>query len=163
MPAPGPKGSPRPVIRLAQLGDVEKMQALINHFATGNTMLSRSLLELYSNIRDYVVVARGDEILGTCALHIYWSDLAEIKALTVSEALQGKGWGRRLTEFCLKEARRLGIRRVFALTYQDQFFTKLGFALINRDQLPQKVWMECINCIKFPNCDEKAMMFEFPE
>ncbi|HNW91702.1 MAG TPA: N-acetyltransferase [bacterium] len=146
------------VVRPARLTDVEKMQALISRYAERRLMLNRKLLELYSDIREYQVVARGDEILGTCALHIFWSDLAEIRALTVAEELQGRGYGGRLVDACIAEARHLGIRRVFALTYVGGFFQKIGFRDAAKSELPQKVWMECVRCPKFPNCDEQALV-----
>ena len=146
------------VVRPARLNDVEKMQVMISRYAERRLMLNRKLLELYSDIREYQVVARGDEILGTCALHIFWSDLAEIRALTVAEELQGKGYGKKLVEACIAEARLLGLKRVFALTYVGDFFLRIGFRAAAKEELPQKVWMECVRCPKFPNCDEQALL-----
>ena len=146
------------VVRPARLTDVDKMQAVISRYAERRLMLNRKLLELYSDVREYQVVARGEEILGTCALHVFWSDLAEIRALTVAEELQGRGYGVKLVEACIAEARALGIVRVFALTYVGDFFRKLGFRDAAKHELPQKVWMECVRCPKFPNCDEQALL-----
>ncbi len=148
------------VIRPARLADVEQMQLIISRYADQHLMLNRKLMELYSDIREYRVAARGDEVLGTCALHIFWSDLGEIRALTVSEKLKGHGYGRQLVAACIDDARALGLKRVFALTYVRDFFRKVGFQDVPKEKLPQKVWMECVRCPKFPDCDEQALVMD---
>lgn len=147
-------------IRKANVNDVANMQVLINKYADKGELLPRSLNQLYENIRDFIVVEIDGTIIGTCALHICWSDLAEVKGLVVDKPYQKKGYGRALVETCINEARELGIYRVFALTYRPEFFKKLGFYDIDKSQLPQKVWTECINCVKFPNCGEFAVMLD---
>lgn len=144
-------------LRKARISDVEEMQALINSFAERGELLPRSLSQLYESIRDFFVLVKDGHIVGTCALHIAWSDLAEIRSLTVDPEIQGQGFGRQLVEACLNEARELGICRVFALTYKPEFFYKLGFRNIDKSELPHKVWSDCINCPKFPNCGEVAV------
>lgn len=147
-----------PVARKATVPDVPRLQKLIHTFAARDEMLHRSLNELYENIRDFVVVEENGEILACAALHVTWDDLAELKAVAVAEHAQGRGLGKLITDFCLAEARQIGLRRVFALTYKPEFFTKRGFQIIDRNMLPHKVWGECIKCHKFPNCNEVAMM-----
>jgi amino-acid N-acetyltransferase len=134
------------------------MQELINSFADNGELLPRSLNMLYEDLRDFILVEEEGRIVGTCALHINWEDLAEIKALTIAIPLQGKGLGRQVVEACLDEARVLGVTRVFALTYQPEFFKRIGFHEIEKAELPHKVWNECINCVKFPNCGEVAVI-----
>lgn len=145
-------------IRKPTVNDVIRMQSLINQYAERGKLLPRSLNQLYETIRDFVVLEIDGKIVGTCALHICWGDLSEIKALVVDEAYQRQGYGRALVEACLKESSDLGVFRVFALTYKPEFFRKLGFQDIDKSQLPQKVWTECINCVKFPNCGETALL-----
>ncbi len=125
-------------------------------------LLPRSFSELYSHLRDYYVVVEDDGpgISGCCALSIVWENLAEIRSLAIVSSLRGKGWGRKLVESCLSEAITLGIYKVFTLTYQVAFFTRLGFAEITKDVLPQKVWADCLRCPRFPDCDETAMLME---
>ena len=148
------------LIRKADIKDVVKIQKLIAHFAKRDLMLSRSLIDLYENIRDYYVVSSGSEILGCCALHICWEDLAEVKSLAVEESSHAKGIGRKLVKACIKEAKALRIKKVFCLTYVTDFFKKFGFRKIDRKKLPHKIWTECLQCHKFPNCDETAMMLK---
>ena len=95
-------------------------------------------------------------IVGCCALHISWEDLAEIKALVVADEVQGKGLGKALLDRCLAEASELGVPNVFALTYKPEFFEKAGFNRVDKSTLPHKIWSECINCAKFPDCGEEA-------
>jgi len=146
------------MIRKAKIQDIKEIQALINSFAEKKLMLPRSLNELYENLRDFWVYVDGKKIVGCAALHISWDDLAEIKSLAVSENWQGKGIGKELIAFCVKEAKELGSKRVFVLTYRMKYFNRLGFKRVKHDDLPHKVWAECINCPKFPNCQEIALI-----
>jgi len=145
------------MIRKARIPDVPAVQKLVNYFASKDEMLPRSLNAIYENIRDFFVIEERDRIIGCCALHITWSDLAEVKSLAVDESAQGHQLGTVLVEACLSEARHLGIPRVFALTYVPEFFEKLGFTRVDKATLPQKIWSECINCHKFPDCGEEAL------
>jgi len=134
---------------------------LLMHFADQGLLLPRSLSEIYDHLRDYTVMQTSDDsIVGVTALNICWEDLAEVKSLAVREDYQAKGMGRQLVEQCLSEAAVLGVSRVFTLTYQSEFFKKLGFRLVDKSSLPQKIWADCINCPKFPDCDEIALLME---
>lgn len=121
-------------------------------------MLPRSLNELYENIRDFWVAEENKKIIGCCALHVSWDNLAEIKSLAIQKNRQGRGLGRKLVSTCLQEAKELGTKQIFVLTYKTDFFKKLGFKRIKNTSLPHKIWAECINCCKFPNCQEVAMV-----
>ena len=148
------------LVRKAVIKDVKEIYELVESFARKGDMLHRPLNDLYANIRDFFVYEKDGEILGTCALHICWEDLAEVRSLAVKEGAAGKGVGKGLVDACLDEARRFGVRRVFALTYRPAFFEKMGFRSIEKDVLPHKIWGDCIKCVKFPNCDESAVMIE---
>jgi amino-acid N-acetyltransferase len=148
------------MIRKAKISDIKELHKLINFYAQRGEMLPRSVNELYENIRDFLVFEEKGEILGCCALHVSWEDLGEIKSLAVKPEYTGKGIGRKLIEGCLEETSELGIKRVFALTFKPEYFEKRGFKKIEKDELPHKIWSECINCPKFPNCDEIAMLKE---
>lgn len=150
------------MIRKAKISDVKDIHSLVNHYAEKDLMLPRSLNNLYDNIRDFYVLDIDGKLKGCAALHIIWDDLAEIKAVAVDESERGKGWGKKLVEECMKEAKELGIKKVFALTLIKDFFHKLGFKTVPKRKLPQKIWGECIHCIKFPDeCNETAVMCEF--
>lgn len=145
-------------VEKAKISDVAQMHKLINYFAGKEEMLARSLSEMYENIRDYFVVRQGERMIACAALHVNWSDLAEIKSLAVAEDNQKQGIGAQLVEACLNEAKELGIPTVFCLTYKPAFFEKFGFSQRDKMELPRKVWTECYRCPKFPNCDEVALI-----
>ena len=139
------------------------MYGLLHHFANKGLLLGRSLSSLYDQLRDfqvYVVEGKdGEEVVGVCSLHICWENLAEIRSLAVKETFHGRGIGGELIEACLVDAEALGITEIFTLTYQPGFFKKHGFEFIDKKELPHKVWSDCINCPKFPDCNEEAMIW----
>jgi amino-acid N-acetyltransferase len=150
-------------IRKAVIGDVKGIHRIINRFADQGLMLPRSLSELYDHIRDYYVLESPDSdnsVCGVCALGICWEDLAEIRSLAIDEGQNGKGFGKKLVGACLKEARNLGLKRVFVLTYVPDFFIKQRFQEVEKASLPQKIWADCLKCPKFPDCDEAALMID---
>lgn len=146
------------MIRKATLADVKAMQSLINQYADSGQMLPRALNELYEQLRDFHVYEEDGSLVGVCALHVSWDGLAEIRSLAVRKERMKRGIGAELVRHCLAEAAELQVKRVFALTYQDGFFRRLGFADVDKKELPHKIWTDCLNCVKFPNCDETALI-----
>ncbi len=146
------------MIRKALIQDIKQIQSLINYFAKKDIMLPRSLNELYDNIRDFWVFEDEHKVIGCCALHVCWQDLAEIKSLAVDKSKQRMGIGKKLVDACIAEAKEMGASKIFALTYQPGFFKKFAFKKTSTASLPHKVWAECINCPKFPDCQETAMV-----
>ncbi len=145
-------------IRKATIKDARDIHGLINKFAKKDKMLPRSLNEIYENIRDFFVCTEKGKIIGVSALHVLWDNLAELRSIAVLKEYQRKGIGRRLIRQCIKEAKMLGVKRVFALTYNSEFFKELGFKEIDKNSLPQKIWGDCLKCPKFPECDELAVI-----
>lgn len=146
------------MIRKATIKDVEQIQGLINAFANQDLMLPRSLNELYASVRDFWVYVHDKKVVGCAALHVCWLDLAELKSLAVAKRYQKKNKGSELVSVCIEEARSLGIKRIFTLTYLPGFFKRFGFKRVRHADLPHKIWAECINCPKFPNCREIALV-----
>jgi amino-acid N-acetyltransferase len=142
----------------ARISDAVDMHRLINFFADRGEMLPRPLSEIYENIRDYFIIRHEGKMIACAALHVNWSDLAEVKSLAVAEDFQRQGHGLKLVQACVDEARELGLPTVFCLTYKPVFFEKLGFTRVDRMELPRKVWNECYRCPKFLNCDEIALV-----
>ena len=150
------------MIRKARMSDVKGIQQLIADYAKKGDMLPRSLADIYENLRDYFVFLENDgELVGSAAIHIMWEDLAEVRSLAVREGRMRRGVGTQLVESCISEAIMLGIARVFALTYKPEFFEKLGFHIVDKAELPQKIWTDCLKCSKFPDCDEVALVADF--
>jgi amino-acid N-acetyltransferase len=146
-------------VEKARIPDVPQIHKLINGFADRGLMLARPLSEIYESIRDFFVIREGGEVIACAALHVSWSDLAEIRSVAVAEDQQKKGLGAKLVVACLKEANELGIKTVFCFTYQPEFFKSQKFIDIEKMELPRKVWTDCFRCPKFPNCDETALIY----
>lgn len=146
------------IYRKAKMTDVESIHGLINKYADMGLMLARSRISLYEGLREYTVAEKEGIVVGVGGLHILWHDLAEIRALAIDPAYTRLGIGRQIVHLLEQEARKLELPRLFALTYQTEFFKKCGFEEVENKNLPQKVWKECINCPKFPHCDEQAVV-----
>ncbi len=142
------------------LKDVKEMQRLVKLYSMRGEMLPRSLSDLYDNIRDFFVSVQKGKVVGICALHVCWEDLAEIRSLAVDEKVRRRGIGAKLVKACLEEAVILGACRIFALTYHPDFFGRLGFKEVDKSVLPHKIWTDCLKCVKFPDCDEIALVKE---
>ncbi len=148
--------------RKAKITDVEPIHALITDYAEKGLMLARPRTMLYESLREFTVAEDQGQVVGAGSLHIIWEDLAEIRALAVAPGYAKMSIGRSLVNMFIEEACELAIPRVFALTYQQGFFAKCGFQVVAKESLPQKVWKECVNCPKFPNCEEIAMITDTP-
>jgi len=144
----------------ASIEDPGAIASLINYYGARQIMLPRSLHDIYEHLRDFFVYRESEKVLGCAALHITWQRLAEIRSLAVLEEAQGRGIGSGLVEACLQEARQMGIKRVFALTYEAGFFRRFGFRDYQKEKLPHKIWADCLKCPKFPNCDEQALIID---
>jgi amino-acid N-acetyltransferase len=145
-------------IRKAKISDLKQVHRLINDYAKREQMIPRSLSELYETLRDFVICDVDGNVCGVCALHIMWEDLAEIRSLAVDKGYQKRGIGKDLIKQCMKEAKALGVKRIFALTYSPEFFKKMGFSDTDKSSLPQKIWGDCLRCPRFPECDEHAVI-----
>jgi len=146
------------MIRPATVHDVPQIAEVINAHAELGRMLFKSYAQLYEDLRDFAVYEKEGKIIGCTALTIIWADLAEVRSLEVDEKCRGQGIGKALVNWTIEEARRLQIRRIFALTYEQAFFAKLGFEVVDKDSLPLKVWSDCVRCPKREGCDEIAVV-----
>ncbi len=146
------------IVRKPNAGDGPAIQRLLAHFARKGELLPRTLNEVYRNLRDFFIAEVAGEVVGVCALSLYWEDLSEIRSLAVHESQGGRGLGSALVRACLEEAATLGVGRTFALTYRPTFFERLGFHVIDKRELPQKIWKDCLQCAKFNCCDEVALI-----
>jgi len=150
------------MIRKATIKDVKAIHTLLQEFSSKGELLARPLSELYDHVRDFSVCENNhrDTIVGCCALQFCWENLAEIRSLAVTSSQWGKKIGSRLVENAIEEAKSFNVQELFTLTYRPGFFKKFGFEEIDRSNLPLKIWADCILCVKFPDCDETAMMLK---
>ena len=139
----------QPVLRPARMCDAKKIHGLLMECSAEGLLLPRSLSNLYGQIRDFrILETGGGEFIGCAALAVIWENLAEVRSLAIAKPWRGNGFGNILVDEC----------RVFALTYQVRFFERNGFGVVSKDLLPQRVWIVCANCPRFPDCDEVAVM-----
>ena len=150
------------MIRKATIHEVKDIHAILSHYSLQGILLGRSLSDLYDQLRDFFVSVdtKNEKVTGTCGLHICWEDVAEIRSLAVRHEYKGTGIGKELVSACFEEAVQIGVKKLFVLTYVPDFFRKFGFYSVDKSVLPHKVWADCINCIKFPDCDEEALMLD---
>jgi len=154
------KSEPGILIRQAKVTDVDEIYKLIKENSDKGHMLPRSRYKIFSRLQGFVVVEdKAQEIIGCGALVILWGDLAEIQSLVIAPHKQGMGYGKKVVEFLIEKTASLNIPKVLTLTYQVDFFAKMGFTLINKDSIPRKIWGECLECPKLECCDETAMIY----
>lgn len=146
------------VCRQAQLEDVEPLYLMIENYARQGIMLPRSRSVLQRQIGDFVVAEVDGTVVGCGSLCRLGEELVEVRSLGIAEGYKGRGLGSMLVEQLVKEARRLSIPKVMALTYEVSFFLKNGFTVVDKEIFPEKVWTDCVNCAKQHCCDEIAVL-----
>ena len=146
--------------RHATFAEVEAMFTLINDFAAEGLMLPKSYSTLYEILPEFVVAVEVEtgKVAGCGALHCTWSELAEIRSLAVSKDFQRRGIGGEIVKLLIEDGKKLGVKKFFTLTYNTDFFASVGFQIVPKETLPQKIWSDCISCPHFPNCQEIAMI-----
>ncbi len=148
------------MIRNAKVSDASVIQSLVNSYAKNGEMLSLSLNDIYERIYEFVLWIENNEAVGVCALHSTWGDMAEIRSLAVKPEYLRKGIGGKLVNNLLERAKDMGFTKVFALTYRQDFFMSLGFLITDIENLPKKIWTDCLKCVKYPDCDETAVIID---
>ncbi|MDY7011474.1 MAG: N-acetyltransferase [Planctomycetota bacterium] len=148
------------MIRPAKISDAEAIRDLVNYYAERERMLHRSLESIYGSLRDFHVCCQDGRLIGCAALSISWGQIGEIRSLAVAPEKQKQGIGRKLVAVAIKEAKALGLKRIFTLTYEPEFFARFGFSVVDKETLPTKVWRDCLHCPKADACDEVAMILE---
>ncbi len=148
-------------LRKAKLSDIPAMQELVKKEVADGVILKRSDDEVATNIRSYVLVFKDNKLVGYGALHIHSPELSEIRSLIVSPEARGLGAGKKIVEYCKKEAKELGLKEILVLTYIADFFRKLDFVEIEKEKIPEhKIWLDCVKCIHFPVCNEISLMYK---
>ena len=147
------------VYRKPTFADVDEIYELIAGYAAQGLMLPKPHSVLYETLREFVVAEEvaSQKIIGVGALHLTWNELAEVRSMAVHKDFSRQGIGSAIVRKLLEEGRAVGVKNFFTLTYRPDFFAPLGFVTTTKESLPHKIWKECIECPKFPNCDEIAM------
>lgn len=145
-------------IRQAQLEDVPGIYALLKHYSDRGVLLPRPQSDIYGSLRDFYVIEEGGKIVVCAALLIYTKELGEVRSLAVDAAYMKLGLGSKMVQQLEQNADNIGLVKLMALTYEVDFFKKQNFNVVEMSELPEKVWGACINCYKFQNCDEIAVL-----
>lgn len=148
------------MIRKAVLDDVHDIHRLLTLYSKKGELLARPLHKIYDHLRDFWIYEEPEtrKTLGCCALQFCWENLAEIRSLAVDPDATGKGLGTALADRAIKEAVYFKVSDLFTLTYRPDFFKRFDFSIIDKNDLPLKIWADCIGCVSFPDCDEIAML-----
>ncbi|MDR1400806.1 MAG: N-acetyltransferase [Endomicrobium sp.] len=145
------------IIRPAKVTDTKEIHKIIEYYVNNKRMLRRSFSTLYEDIQEFVVFENRGKIIACGALHVLWEDLAEIKSLAVLDEYQRQGVGRKIVTSLQENAKNLGVNKVFVLSFDSEFFVKLGYKKIRKEDLPLKIWRECIDCHLFQGCGKIAL------
>lgn len=151
---------PEDTVRPATESDVQGIQVLLNHYAAMGDLLPRTKTDIIKQLGHFRVIERAGEVIACGSLENFTPELAEVRSLMVSESIKGSGLGRKIVEQLIQMAEDRGVKRLMALTYVPNFFHKLGFKTVDKNIFPEKVWGICVNCYKFENCDEIAVLKE---
>jgi len=149
--------SHRILVRVAEVDDVDAIAELLAPFAEQEIILPRSRDDIFQHLQEFVVACFDGDLAGVAAMHIYGSNLAEVRSLVVRVDMQGRGIGHLLLKACEKWGMGLGVACIFALTYVPEFFSRVGYEQVPKESLPQKIWTVCVHCSKFADCDEMAV------
>lgn len=154
--------APGLTIRRARPEDVPGIAGVIADYVLQGVLLPRPVSELYQCVREFHVVLRdaekGPEVVACAALRLLWGDLGEVRSLAVRPDHHGLGLGGALVRRVLDDARDLKLPRVIALTREVEFFERCGFSVQQRENLPRKVWTDCVRCPRRHACDEVAVV-----
>ena len=131
-------------IRPARTSDVREIRALVDSFAAPGKMLSKETVTLYESVQEFTVAVKDGVIIGCGALHVLWEDLAEVRTVAVAQEFQKTGIGHQILETIIDRARAVGVKRIFCLTFQTEFFGKHGFEIIEGTPVEPEVYSELL-------------------
>ena len=148
------------VVRRARLEDVPGIAGVMADYVVQGVLLPRPVSELYQCVREFHVAEVGGEVVACAALRVLWNDLGEVRSLAVRPDCHGRGLGGRLVAAVVEDAKAIALPRIIALTREVPFFERCGFAAASRDDLPRKVWTDCVRCPRRHACDEVAVVMD---
>ena len=131
-------------IRPARTKDIPGIRALIDTYTLGGRLLNKETVMLYEDVQEFTVAVEGDVVVGCGALHVLWEDLAEVRTVAVVERLRGTGVGHKLMLAIEERARAIGVKRIFCLTFETQFFGRHGFEEIQGTPVDADVYAEML-------------------
>ncbi len=146
------------VLRPCRLDDVGKVASLLKTYSEQNKLLPRDESDIYRCFREFIVIELYDSIVGCVALQVFTRELGEVRSFAVDPQYTGRGYGGRLLGKLENQAILIGLKKLMALTYVENYFHNYGYKTVDKASLPEKVWGVCINCHNFLNCGEIAVL-----
>ena len=131
-------------VRAAKTSDVKGIRQLIDLYAPQRRILSKETVTLYESVQEFVVAVDGDVVVGCGALHVLWEDVAEVRTVAVNEELRGKGIGHQILELLIKRASEIGVKKLFCLTFETEFFGRHGFKEIEGAPVEPEVYQQLL-------------------
>jgi amino-acid N-acetyltransferase len=132
------------LVRPGRTGDVRRIRELVDTYAPQRRLLSKATVTLYESVQEFLVAERDGRVVGCGGLHVMWEDLAEVRTLAVDPSVHGQGIGGVLLDRLVERARRIGVQRVFCLTFETEFFTRHGFAPIEGTPVEHAVFEQLL-------------------
>jgi amino-acid N-acetyltransferase len=132
------------VVRAAKTGDVKKIRKIVDAYTDERRLLFKATVTLFEAVQEFVVAELDGEVVGCGALHVLWEDLAEVRTVAVLEEMHGKGIGNQIMVKILENAKDIGVKKVFCLTFETKFFGSHGFQEIEGTPVSPEVYQEMI-------------------
>jgi amino-acid N-acetyltransferase len=133
------------IIRQAKTSDIRNIRAIIDEYAAGRRLLTKETVTLYESVQEFTVAEIDGKVVGCGAMHVLWEDLAEVRSVAVDKSVRGKGVGHGILEVLIKRASELGIKRIFCLTFETEFFGRHGFLEIQGTPVSPDVYTELLH------------------
>lgn len=146
-------------IRPAEEKDIESIHGLISHYAREGVILERSHDDIRANLENFIVAEDSGTVIGAATFYDYGETLKEVRSFAIDKRYHGMGIGSSLLKKLIENIDGKNNTRIFTLTYKPEFFSKNGFAVVSKDDFPEKIWKDCRNCKDWDNCGETALVY----
>lgn len=146
-------------VRRARMSDVDSIHHLTSYWAEKGEILPRSRDNIIHDIQNFVVAEIDGNVVGCASLYIYQTGLAEIRSVVVDQQAQGQGQGQALVQYLLGFAHQIELQKIIVLTYIPQYFTELGFSLIDKSSLADNIIEDSEQSPYKDPADEVAMEY----
>jgi len=133
------------LIRQARTSDIKAIRGIIDEYAAGRRLLTKETVTFYESVQEFTVAEIDGTVVGCGAVHVLWEDLAEVRSVAVDTTVRGKGVGHGILEVLIKRAAELGVKRIFCLTFETQFFGRHGFKEIEGTPVSPEVYTELLH------------------
>ena len=133
------------IIRPARTSDIKAIRAIIDEYAASRRLLTKETVTLYESVQEFTVAESAGKIVGCGAVHVLWEDLAEVRSVAVDAGVRGQGVGHSILEVLIKRAAEIGVKRIFCLTFETEFFGRHGFEEIEGTPVSPDVYSELLH------------------